>query len=168
MFEPGWEAGCPGCSFLCDNVDGALPHIEHAGVSLVAVSRAPLAKLQAYKKRMDWNFKWLSSSENDFNYDFHVTLDDSVTPVLYNFRNKDELAALGHVPKGEMPGLSVFYKDESGDIFHTYSSYARGGEMLLTAYSYLDLVPKGRNEDDANMGDWMRRHDEYDKPPNAQ
>jgi predicted dithiol-disulfide oxidoreductase (DUF899 family) len=161
MFGPDWEAGCPGCSFLADHIDGANQHLKHHDVSLVAVSRAPLAKLQAYRKRMGWQFDWVSSQGSDFNYDYSV----SFTPeqlagdsLFYNFETIPR--EQGH---DELPGISVFYKDAKGDIFHTYSSYARGGDILIGAHNYLDLTPKGRNE--SSTMDWMRRHDEYDDAP---
>jgi predicted dithiol-disulfide oxidoreductase (DUF899 family) len=152
--------GCTGCSFLADHIDGANQHLIHHDVSLVAVSRAPLALLEAYQRRMGWRFPWVSSAESDFNFDYHV----SFTPeqlargeVYYNYRRTtasiDELA-----------GLSVFYRSQKGEIFHTYSTYGRGGEEVLGAYMYLDLTPKGRNENgpDYTMGDWVRPHDQYD------
>ncbi|QCP51977.1 DUF899 domain-containing protein [Trinickia violacea] len=163
MFGPDWEEGCPGCSFLSDHVDGALLHVEQRDVAYVAVSRAPLAKLEAFKKRMGWHFRWVSSYGSDFNYDYHV----SFTPeqrvdgkVYYNF-DRIDVAAAGF-DSDELPGVSVFYKDESGDVFHTFSAYARGGEPLIGAYTLLDLTPKGRDEQH-NMMDWLRHHDRYDE-----
>lgn len=163
MFGPDWEAGCVGCSFLSDHIDGANQHLKHHDVSVVAVSRAPLGKLQAYRKRMGWTFDWVSSFGSDFNYDYHV----SFTPeqlagdsLFYNFEQIPR--EQGH---DELPGISVFYKNEAGEIFHTYSSYARGGDILIGAHHFLDLTPKGRNES-ATM-DWMRRHDEYEGAPTA-
>jgi predicted dithiol-disulfide oxidoreductase (DUF899 family) len=161
MFAPGvhgWpNAGCPMCSFLSDHIDGALPHLEHHDVSLVVVSHAARAAFEPYRKRMGWNFKWVSASGSDFNRDYHVsfTKQDIVDGhTMYNYE------AGGKTHDGEAPGISVFYKDERGDIFHTYSSYARGGDMLIGAYNYLDLTPKGRNEAGELKG-WVRRHDEY-------
>lgn len=163
MFGPDWEQGCDGCSFLADHIDGANQHLKHHDVSVVVVSRGPLVKLQAYRRRMDWQFDWVSSQGSDFNYDYHV----SFTPeqlagdhIFYNFEKIPR--EQGH---DELPGISVFYKDEAGDIFHTYSSYARGGDILIGAHHFLDLTPKGRNES-ATMG-WMRRHDEYEDSPKA-
>ena len=157
MLGPDWTAGCPGCSFLADHLDGALPHLEHHDVSLVAVSRAPLAKVEAYKARMGWRFPWVSSFGSDFNFDFGV----SFTPeqlaagtIAYNFTEID--SADGH---DELPGLSAFAKDADGAVFHTYSSYARGPEELIGTLMILDRAPKGRNER-ATM-DFVRRHDEY-------
>ena len=163
MLGPGWEAGCPGCSFLSDHIDGALPHLEHHDVTWTAVSRAPLAEIEIYKKRMGWNFPWVSASGTDFNYDYHVsfTKDDLATgKVLYNFT---ETPVQSESAGTELPGLSSFYKNDSGEVFHTYSSYARGGEELIGALMILDRAPKGRNEN--RTMDFVRRHDEYEKKP---
>ncbi len=161
MLGPGWGAGCPGCSFLCDHIDGALPHLEHHDVTLTAASRAPLTEIEAYKKRMGWRFPWVSAFGTDFNYDYHVSFrDDDLKKgeVLYNFSKMP-------VPAGstdtELPGLSSFYKDDAGEIFHTYSGYARGGEELIGTLMILDRTPKGRNE--KTTMDFVRRHDEYEK-----
>lgn len=159
MFGPGWEQGCPSCSFLSDHIDGALVHLAHRDVTLVAVSRAPLSQIEAFKKRMGWRFKWVSSSESDFNYDYHVSFtkeEMAKGKVYYNYD-------LGEFDGEEAPGTSVFYKDGTGAIFHTYSSYARGLDMLVGAYNYLDLVPKGRDEAELpwTMA-WVRHHDRYD------
>jgi predicted dithiol-disulfide oxidoreductase (DUF899 family) len=157
MFGPDWEEGCPSCSFLCDHIDGTLAHLEHHDVTLLAISRAPLSKLEAYKKRMGWRFKWVSSFGNDFNFDYHVSFTEKEIAhgkIYYNY----EMTEGGE----EQPGVSVFYKEESGDIFHTYSSYARGGDLLIGAYNYLDLTPLGRREKKGEGMDWVRRHDRYD------
>ncbi len=160
MLGPGWEEGCVGCSFAADHLDGALVHLEHHDVTVVAVSRAPLAEIEAYRRRMGWRFKWVSSFGSDFNYDFHV----SFTPeqlaagkVEYNYGLTDRVGE-------EMPGTSVFYKDPDGQIAHTYSAYARGNESMLGTYSILDLTPIGRNETgpNHNLTDWVRLHDRYD------
>ena len=163
MLGPDWDAGCPGCSFLSDHLDGALPHLEHHDVTLVAVSRAPLAKIAAYKTRMGWRFPWVSSHGSDFNHDFHV----SFTPaelasgeINYNFEEID--ASKGH---DELPGLSAFARNEAGEVFHTYSSYGRGPEELIGTLMILDRAPKGRNE--SRTMDFVRRHDEYDATPQA-
>lgn len=164
MLGPDWEAGCPGCSFLADHIDGTLPHLNHHDVTLVAVSRAPLPKIEAYKKRMGWRFPWVSSNGSDFNYDFHVsfTKDELAKgEVFYNFENIKSADA-----HDELPGLSAFIKDEKGQVFHTYSGYARGGEELIGTYMILDRAPLGRNENGDMMG-WMRRHDEYEDAPKA-
>lgn len=158
MFAPEWEEGCTGCSFLSDQVDGARQHFEHNDVSWAAVSRAPIEKLEAYRKRMGWRFNWVSSNGNDFNYDFHVSYTDEERRkgVFYNFQQQPDPEI------GELPGASVFFRDEDGTIYHTYSSYARGNETTLPAYGWLDMVPKGRNERDrGDLGDWVRRHDSY-------
>jgi predicted dithiol-disulfide oxidoreductase (DUF899 family) len=157
MFGPDWEEGCPSCSFLCDHIDGTLAHLEHHDVTLLAISRAPLSKLEAYKKRMGWRFKWVSSFGSDFNFDYHVSFTEKEIAqgkIYYNY----EMTEGGE----EQPGISVFYKDESGDIFHTYSSYARGGDLLIGTYNYLDLTPLGRREKKGEGMDWVRRHDRYD------
>lgn len=161
MFGPDWQAGCPGCSFLADHLDGTLPHLENHDVTLVAVSRAPLARIAAYKARMGWRFPWVSSADSDFNHDFQV----SFTPeelasgtVSYNFTEVPAAQA-----NDELPGLSAFYRDDQGAVFHTYSSYARGPEELIGTLMILDRAPKGRNE--ATTMDWVRRHDEYEATP---
>ena len=156
MWRADLGAGCVGCSFEADHVDGTLVHLEHHDVSYVRVARAPLCDLQAYNKRMDWRAKWVSSQGSDFNFDYHVsfTKDELAKgKAFYNYEMTD-------VSIEELPGLSVFVKDAKGDIFHTYSSYARGNEEVLATYMYLDLTPKGRNESGAM--DWVRRHDEYE------
>lgn len=160
MLGPGWKEGCLGCSFGADHIEGGLVHLEHHDVSFAAVSRAPLAEIEAYRRRMGWRFAWVSSHGSDFNVDYHVsfTRDDLARgKVYYNYAMID--AGLE-----ELPGLSVFYRDPAGDIFHTYSSYARGNEELLTTYMVLDLTPKGRDETGPgrNLTDWVRRHDEYE------
>jgi predicted dithiol-disulfide oxidoreductase (DUF899 family) len=158
MFGPGWEQGCPSCSFLSDHIDGAVVHLAHRDVSLVAVSRAPLPQIEAFKKRMGWRFPWVSSYSTDFNFDYHVSFTKEQMakgPVDYNFTPRE-------FPSEEAPGLSVFCKDERGDIFHTYSAYARGLDLLIGAYNYLDLAPKGRDEDAlAYTMAWVRHHDRY-------
>lgn len=159
MFGPDWEEGCPSCSFWADNFNGFTQHLAHRDVTMIAVSRAPLAKLEAYKKRMGWRFKWVSSYENDFNRDFEVSFTPEERengPVRYNYRE-------GNFPMDEAPGISVFYRDEDGELFHTYSCYSRGLDMLNAAYHHLDLVPKGRDEDDLPYSmAWVRRNDSYE------
>jgi predicted dithiol-disulfide oxidoreductase (DUF899 family) len=165
MLGPGWNAGCPGCTFLSDHIDGALPHLEHHDVTMIAVSRAPLAEIQAYKARMGWRFPWVSAFGSDFNYDYHVSFaKDDLTKgkVLYNFT---ETPVPADSADTELPGLSAFHKDEAGDVFHTYSSYARGGEELIGTLMILDRAPKGRNE--KTTMDFVRRHDEYEEAPKA-
>jgi predicted dithiol-disulfide oxidoreductase (DUF899 family) len=159
MFGPDWEAGCVGCSFGADHADAAYMHLKHHDVTFVAIARAPLAKLEAYRKRMGWRFKFVSSYGSDFNYDFNVSFskDDLANGKVYYSYEMTETSM------EELPGSSVFYKDEKGDIYHTYSNYARGGEVVLGAYMLLDMTPKGRNETGPhyNLMDWVRRHDEY-------
>jgi predicted dithiol-disulfide oxidoreductase (DUF899 family) len=159
MFGPGWQEGCKSCSFLADHIDGSLIHLANRDVTLVAVSRAPLPEIQAFQKRMGWRFKWVSSYGSDFNFDYGVsfTKDDMASgEVYYNYGKRE-------FPSDEAPGASVFYKDESGDVFHTYSAYARGLDILLGAYNYLDFTPKGRDEDDLAFSmSWIRHHDRYD------
>jgi predicted dithiol-disulfide oxidoreductase (DUF899 family) len=158
MFGPGWEEGCKSCSYLADHFDGANWHLPHRDVTFVVVSRAPLAEIEPFKKRMGWGFKWLSSHGNDFNFDYHVSATEeekAAGKVYYNYRT-DELMS------EEMPGLSVFYKDKNGNVFHTYSTYARGLDILVGAYNFLDFAPKGRDENPDSTMDWVRRHDEYD------
>ena len=159
MLGPGWVEGCKSCSFLADHIDGATVHLAHRDVTLVVVSRAPLAEIEAFKRRMGWRFKWVSSYGSDFNRDYHVSFspDDMVDgKVCYNYERQE-------FGSEEMPGASVFYRDATGAVFHTYSAYARGLDMLVGAYNYLDLAPKGRDEDalDFTMA-WVRHHDRYD------
>jgi predicted dithiol-disulfide oxidoreductase (DUF899 family) len=163
MLGPGWAAGCPGCSFLCDHIEGALPHLEHHDVTMTAVSRAPLAEIEAYKMRMGWRFPWVSAFGSDFNYDYHVSFNsDELTngKLFYNFT---EAPLPDGFTETELPGLSAFYKDEAGDVFHTYSSYGRGPEELIGTLMILDRAPQGRNE--KTTMDFVRRHDEYDNAP---
>ena len=163
MLGPGWGEGCIGCSFGADHIEGSRVHLEHHDVSGVVVSRAPLAEIEAYKKRMGWRFSWVSSYGSDFNYDFHVSFSPeelATGKVYYNYRMTE-----GGID--ELAGLSVFCKD-GADIFHTYSTFARGAEELLTTYMVLDLTPKGRNETGPhhNLMDWVKRHDEYETAAN--
>lgn len=155
MFGPDWAEGCPSCSFLMDHTDGALAHLAQRDVSFCAISRAPIAKIEAFKKRMGWKFNWASSYGTDFNYDYHVSFNDK--------ENADYNYEIGKFPSTEAPGLSVFYKDGAGNIFHTYSSYARGTEATAGTYQFLDLVPKGRDEDALPFTmAWVRHHDRYE------
>jgi predicted dithiol-disulfide oxidoreductase (DUF899 family) len=163
MLGPGWMQGCPSCSYLADHFDGANIHLVQRDVSLVVVSRAPLAEIAAYQKRMGWKFKWVSSSNNDFNFDFHVSFrpeDKSGGKVEYNYE-------ITEFPSEEAPGLSAFIKQD-GAVFHTYSTYGRGLDILLGAYNFLDMAPKGRDEDALPWSmAWVRRHDEYENKPKA-
>jgi predicted dithiol-disulfide oxidoreductase (DUF899 family) len=162
MFDPGWEAGCKGCSFWADNFNGIIVHLNQRDVTMLAVSHAPYAKLDAYRKRMGWSFKWVSSAASDFNRDYHVThtpAELAAGDAEYNYTRQKPYSS-------EAPGISVFYKDSDGTVFHTYSCYARGLDMLNGAYHYLDLVPKGRDEAGLqHHSDWLRRHDEYGGEP---
>ena len=159
MFAPEWDEGCKHCSFWADNFNGLGVHLNHRDASFVAISRAPLAKIEAFKRRMGWSFKWVSSGQNDFNYDYQA----SFTPrevesgaAFYNYSKFD-------VGVTDREGVSVFYRDPGGTVFHTYSSYARGIDMLNTAYHYLDLAPKGRDEDGLEFTQaWVRHHDRYE------
>jgi predicted dithiol-disulfide oxidoreductase (DUF899 family) len=163
MFGPDWEAGCPHCSHWADNFNGIIVHLNQRDVTMVAVSRAPYVKLAAYEKRMGWTFKWLSSLETEFNFDFHVSFtpeEVAAKDALYNFQRQDPSV-------GEREGVSVFFKDPAGAVFHTYSTYARGIDMLSVDYNYLDLVPKGRDEGDRGPF-WVRRHDEYEAAPRSE
>jgi predicted dithiol-disulfide oxidoreductase (DUF899 family) len=163
MLGPGWVQGCPSCSYLADHFDGANIHLAQRDVSFVAISRAPLAEIEAYKKRMGWKFKWVSSHGNDFNRDFHVSFtpeEKAAGKVEYNF-------AMTEFPSEEAPGLSAFIK-ETGNVFHTYSAYARGLDIMIGAYNLLDMAPKGRDEGGLPWSmAWVRRHDEYEGEPKA-
>ena len=159
MLGPGWKEGCVGCSFETDHVESTLVHLQHHDVTVVAVARAPLPEIQAFKQRMGWRIAWVSSFGSDFNYDFHVSFkpeDVAQGNVFYNY----EVRA---IPMEELSGFSVFQKDANGDIFHTYSCFGRGAEEVLGSYMILDLTPKGRNETgpNHNLTDWVRHHDRY-------
>lgn len=159
MMGPDWVEGCASCSFLADHLDGATIHLEHRDVKLMAVSRAPLANIEAFRRRMGWKFAWASSLRNDFNYDYRVSFTDegiASGQAVYNYGPLQ-------FPMEEAPGLSVFLKTPSGEIFHTYSTYGRGGEAMLGTYHILDFAPKGRGEDGlAFTMSWLRHHDRYD------
>ncbi|MGD1087320.1 MAG: thioredoxin family protein [Verrucomicrobiota bacterium] len=157
MFGPGWKEGCPHCSFWVDHFEGALVHLNQRDTTLAVISRAPLKEIAPFKKRMGWKFKWLSSFKSDFNFDYHV----SFTPeeiksgtLSYNY-GKIKMKI------DELQGTSAFYKDKSGDIFHTYSTYSRGIDLLNTTYNFLDLTAKGRDENPDRTQDWVRYHDQY-------
>jgi predicted dithiol-disulfide oxidoreductase (DUF899 family) len=166
MYAPSWSQGCMGCSLMADHFDSILIHLPHRDVSLVAVSRAPLPQLEAYKRRMGWKFPWVSSHGSDFNFDFNVSFTPEALASGQAYFNYEQ-RALG---SEEMPGTSVFYKDGHGDVFHTYSCFGRGDERLVGTYAFLDLVPKGRDENGPNfdLSDWARRHDEYEPEPAAE
>jgi predicted dithiol-disulfide oxidoreductase (DUF899 family) len=158
MFDPSWDSACPHCSFWADNFNGIIVHLNQRDVTMIVVSRAPYSKLADYQKRMGWDFKWFSCYDTDFNFDYNVsfTSEELVRKeALYNFTIQDPHSS-------EREGVSVFYKDPVGRVFHTYSAYARGIDILNTAYNYLDLVPKGRDEEGHDFPQfWVRRHDEY-------
>jgi len=159
MLGPGWQAGCKSCSYLADHFDGMLPHLAARDVSFVAVSRAPLSEIEAFRARMGWRFPWVSSNGNDFNFDFHVSFREedigAKRQVEYNY-------VLGEARMDELPGASAFYKDAEGAVFHTYSTYARGLDTLIGAYNWLDIAPKGRDEDGLEFTmAWVRHHDKY-------
>lgn len=158
MLGPGWEQGCPSCSFLGDHFDGSLVHLNARDIAFSAVSRATMPEIAAFKKRMGWKFPWVSSNQNHFNYDYHVSFTKEELAqgqVDYNYTNQK-------FPSEEAPGLSVFYRNEAGEIFHTYSTYGRGLDILLGAYNFMDMAPKGRDEDGLAHGmAWVRHHDRY-------
>ncbi|UFZ07281.1 thioredoxin family protein [Bradyrhizobium ontarionense] len=163
MMTPGDSHRCPGCSFLCDHIDGANQHLRHHDVSLVVVSRAPLAEIAPFKARMGWSFDWVSSEDNDFNFDYQVSFSDE--QIVTGRANYNFAPMTGKSP--DLPGVTVFYKSEAGDIFCTFQVRARGGDPLIGAYHYLDLTPNGRNETKRGMmSDWVRLHDEYDERGN--
>lgn len=156
MFAPDWEAGCKHCSFWADNFNNIIVHLNHRDVTMIAASRAPYKKLSAYKKRMGWSFKWVSSGNSAFNYDYHVSFtpeEETRKEAFFNYKRQDP-------DSSDREGASVFYKDPRGNVFHTYSTYARGIDMVNAAYHYLDLVPKGRDEGTRGPS-WLRCHDEY-------
>ncbi len=160
MFAPGWGEGCKSCSYLADHFDGALPHLRQRDVSFVVISRAPLAELMPFKQRMGWRFKWVSSYGSDFNHDYQVSFSPEelrTGRVCYNYADRD-------FPVEEAPGVSVFFRNDAGKIFHTYSCYARGLDGLVGTYNFLDLVPKGRDEDVYPFTmQWVRHHDRYEE-----
>ena len=159
MYGPGWGEGCKSCSFLADHFNPAIVHLKHRDVTMVAVSKAPLKEFESFKKRMGWKFPWVSSFGSDFNRDYHVSFEQEEVDGGETFYNYKYMK----FPSTEAPGASVFYKGGNGDIFHTYSVYQRGLDMFITAYHYLDIVPKGRDEDDlAFTMEWLRLHDAYD------
>jgi len=159
MFGPDWKEGCPSCSFNMDHTDGALVHLAQRDVSFAAISRAPMSKIEEFKKRMGWRFAWVSSFGTNFNYDYRA----SFTPEEVAKRKVDYNFDVVEFPSAEAPGISVFYKDKSGTIFHTYSAYARGTENVVNTYNYLDLVPKGRDEGGLYFPmAWVRHHDRYE------
>ena len=161
MLGPGWEHGCKSCSFMADHTDGMNVHLAHRDVAFVAISRAPLAEIERFRQRMGWQFKWVSSNATDFNYDFGV----SFTPEQVAKGNLGYNYGTSPHANDELPGVSVFYKDEAGDIFHTYSTYGRGVEVMMGTYNMLDLTPKGRDEREGHGMEWVRHHDRYEPAP---
>jgi predicted dithiol-disulfide oxidoreductase (DUF899 family) len=164
MFTPGAEQGCSHCSYMADHTDGALAHLAQRDTTLVAVSRAPLADIERFRQRMGWHFKWVSSDDGDFNYDFDVSFkpeDLAKGEVYYNYQKQP-------FPHPDAPGVSVFYKNDAGEVFHTYSTYGRGVEVMMHTYNFLDLTPLGRNEEGLpyTMA-WVRYHDRYETAPAA-
>ncbi len=164
MFGPDWEQGCPSCSYMADHTDGMNVHLAHRDITLVAVSRAPLAQIERFRQRMGWQFRWVSSHDSDFNYDFGVSFtpeEQAKGEVYYNY-------GMQPFPHGEAPGISVFYKNDEGEIFHTYSTYGRGVEVMMGAYKLMDLTPMGRDERDVpDKMEWVRHHDRYEPAPAA-
>ncbi|MEO5771206.1 MAG: thioredoxin family protein [Burkholderiaceae bacterium] len=159
MLGPGWEQGCPSCSFMADHTDGMNVHLAQRDIGFVAVSRAPLAEIERFRQRMGWQFHWVSSFGSDFNYDFRVSFtaaEQARGEVAYNYGSWPYLSE-------ELPGISVFAKDDAGEVFHTYSTYGRGVEVMMGAYRMIDLAPNGRDEGDAvNKMQWLRHHDRYE------
>jgi predicted dithiol-disulfide oxidoreductase (DUF899 family) len=167
MLGPGWKEGCHGCSYVADHFDGMQPHLNARDVAFAAISRATMPEIAAFKKRMGWNFHWVSSNANDFNFDYKVSFtakDRTDGKVYYNY-------GLREFPADEAQGLSVFCKNDAGEIFHTYSTYSRGLDILIGTYNYLDLLPKGRDEEGLSFSmAWLRHHDRYENyqlDPNA-
>lgn len=162
MFDPDWEEGCKSCSHLMDNSAGSIVHLAARSTAFVVVSRAPISKIEAFKKRMGWNFPWVSSFGSDFNYDFQVTLDPEKGDYEYNYTSAEALLAAGKIwfRKGELPGLSVFLRDGES-VYHTYSAYQRGLDLPLNTYNFLDLTPLGRQEQGEQIQGWIRHHDKY-------
>jgi predicted dithiol-disulfide oxidoreductase (DUF899 family) len=160
MYDPNWDLGCPSCSFWADNFNDIIVHLNQRDVTMIAISKAPYNKIDSYKKRMGWDFKWVSSFDTDFNRDYYVSFTSEELEkkeAFYNYNIQDPYVS-------EQPGVSIFYKNPSGKIYHTYSAYERGIDILNNTYNYLDLVPKGRDEDSCDFPmAWVRRHDEYGK-----
>jgi len=163
MLGPGWEQGCPSCSYMADHTDGMTVHLAHRDTTFVAISRATLPEIQRFRRRMGWQFKWVSSHANDFNFDYGVSFtaeDKARNEVTYNFSKQP-------FEWDELPGISVFFKDDAGAVFHTYSAYRRGVEAMMGTYELLDLTPKGRDEQEVGGMGWVRHHDRYEAQPAA-
>ena len=165
MLAPGWEQGCKSCSFMADHTDGMNVHLAHRDVTMLAISRAPLPEIERFRQRMGWQFNWVSSHGNDFNRDFGVTFTPEEVAkgeIRYNY------SSTWPYPHEELPGISVFYKNDAGEVFHTYSTYGRGVEVMMGTYNMLDLTPKGRDEDNLKFTmEWVRHHDRYEMAPKA-
>jgi predicted dithiol-disulfide oxidoreductase (DUF899 family) len=164
MLGPGWEQGCPSCSFMADHTDGMNVHLAHRDITMLAVSRATLPEIERFRVRMGWKFEWVSSNGSDFNHDFGVSFtpeDHAKGEVVYNYRKTS-------FPSEEAPGVSVFYKNDAGEVFHTYSTYGRGVEVMMGAYRMMDLTPEGRGERNVpHKMEWVRHHDRYEPAPAA-
>lgn len=162
MFQPDWSEGCKRCSHLLDNSVGALIHLRARHTAFAVVSLAPIGKIDPFRRRMGWDVTWVSSAESDFNRDFEVSIDTSENGSRYNYTSAKALLKAGKIwfPKGELPGLSAFLRDGE-DIYHTYSAYQRGLDILLNTYNFLDVTPLGRHEEDASGQSWIRHHDRY-------
>ena len=161
MFAPDWDEGCKSCSFWADSFDGVTVHLNHRDVTLTAVSRAPLARIEAYKQRMGWTFPWVSSAESEFNFDYHVSFTPEEIAKGKAYYNYDYGAR--PITTSEEEGISVFFRNEAGETFHTYSCFERGIDLVNSAYNLLDLVPKGRDEKGLKYPmEWLRRHDQYE------
>ena len=163
MLGPGWEEGCKSCSFMADHTDGMTAHLEQRDVTFMAISRAPLAEIERFKRRMGWRFTWASSNGTDFNFDYAVSFtpeEQARDEVTYNYARQPYI-------HDELPGISVFIKDEKGDVFHAYSTYGRGVEAMMGTYNLLDLTPKGRDEEEVGGMGWVRHHDRYEAAPKA-
>lgn len=160
MLGPDWTEGCPSCSYIADHFEGMTPHLNARDVTLAAVSRAPWPQVEAFQRRMGWKFKWVSSAGSDFNFDYHVSFrpeEIEQGDLYYNYQE------MGGTPTEELPGISAFFRDPDGQLFHTYSSYARGLDLLVGTYNYLDIAPLGRNEEGlAHSMAWVRHHDRYE------
>ena len=159
MLGPDWKEGCPSCSLLADHFDGMVVHLAQRDVAFVVASRAPLQLIEKFKRRLGWNFKWVSSFGNDFNFDYQV----SATTGREGDRRHDLQLCRDTIPQRRAPGASVFFKNSAGEVLHTYSSYGRGLDILIGAYNFLDIAPKGRDEDGLKYGmAWVRHHDKYE------
>ncbi len=160
MFDPTWSQGCKSCSFIADHYNGLVIHLAHRDTAFVTVSKAPVAALETFRKRMGWSFPWVSAARTDFGKDYGVSYTNEELAsgaAVYNYTP-------GPYPIRELPGLSVFFKDASGDLYHTYSTFARGLEEFLTAYRFIDITPKGRDEAETGGMGWLRHHDRYNDP----